>query len=148
MAGYFPDSPRIFIRVQGSPVDIRTATPWNLDRLQHTLSVACVIAQQYSSLNIRHPQHTQTSSSTSTIAAGVWQMQDAIDTVVCTPDDGWRYHPKHLEQFPDKINCVTLHLVGYTRILEFFYYIVTNLFISPIISCELIYKFFYKTYQL
>jgi len=41
----------------------------------------------------------------------------AVDTVVCTPDDGWRYHPKHVEQFPDKINCVTLHLVGY--ILEY-----------------------------
>jgi hypothetical protein len=25
---------------------------------------------------------------------------------------GW-YNPKHVEQFPDKINCVTLHLVGY-----------------------------------
>ena len=34
-------------------------------------------------------------------------------TVVCPPDDEWRYHPKHVEQFPDKINCVTLHLVGY-----------------------------------
>ena len=33
-------------------------------------------------------------------------------------DDGWRYHPKHVRQFPDKINCVTLHLVGY--ILERF----------------------------
>jgi hypothetical protein len=22
------------------------------------------------------------------------------------------YHPKHVEQFPDEINCVTLHLVG------------------------------------
>jgi hypothetical protein len=32
---------------------------------------------------------------------------------ICVPDDGWRYHPKHVEQFPDKINCVTLHLVGY-----------------------------------
>jgi hypothetical protein len=21
--------------------------------------------------------------------------------VVCTPDDGWKYHPKHVEQFPD-----------------------------------------------
>jgi len=20
---------------------------------------------------------------------------------VCAPDDGWRYHPKHVEQFPD-----------------------------------------------
>jgi hypothetical protein len=22
-------------------------------------------------------------------------------TVLCAPDDGWRYHPKHVEQFPD-----------------------------------------------
>jgi hypothetical protein len=28
-------------------------------------------------------------------------MPDAVDTVVCTPDDGWKYHPKHVEQFPD-----------------------------------------------
>jgi len=38
---------------------------------------------------------------------------DAVDTAVCAPDDGWRYHPKHVEQFPVKINCVTLHLVGH-----------------------------------
>jgi len=31
----------------------------------------------------------------------VWQIPDAVDTVVCTPDDGWKYHPKHVEQFPD-----------------------------------------------
>jgi hypothetical protein len=43
----------------------------------------------------------------------------AVDTVVCAPDDGWWYHPKHVEQFPDKINCVTLHLIGY--ILEYSY---------------------------
>jgi hypothetical protein len=24
-----------------------------------------------------------------------------VDTVVCAPDDGWKYHPKHVEQFPD-----------------------------------------------
>jgi hypothetical protein len=30
---------------------------------------------------------------------------------------GWYYHPKHVEKFPDKINCITLHLVGY--ILEY-----------------------------
>jgi hypothetical protein len=29
------------------------------------------------------------------------------------------YHPKHVEQFPDKIKCVTLHLVRY--ILEYYY---------------------------
>jgi len=37
----------------------------------------------------------------------------SVDTVVCAPDDGWRYHPKHVEQFPDKINCVTLRVVVY-----------------------------------
>jgi len=47
------------------------------------------------------------------VAVTVWQIAVAVDTVVCAPDDGWRYHPKHVEQFPDKINCVTLHLVGY-----------------------------------
>jgi hypothetical protein len=31
---------------------------------------------------------------------------------------GW-YQAKHVEQFPDKINCVTLHHVGY--ILEYSY---------------------------
>ena len=47
------------------------------------------------------------------------QIPDAVDTVVCAPDDGRRYHPKHVQQFPDKINCVPLHLVGY--ILEYSY---------------------------
>jgi hypothetical protein len=28
-------------------------------------------------------------------------MPDAVDTVVCAPDDGWKYHPKHVRQFPD-----------------------------------------------
>jgi hypothetical protein len=27
-------------------------------------------------------------------------MPDAVDTVVCAPDV-WKYHPKHVEQFPD-----------------------------------------------
>jgi hypothetical protein len=26
---------------------------------------------------------------------------DAVGTVVCAPDDGWKYHPKHVEQFSD-----------------------------------------------
>ena len=39
--------------------------------------------------------------------------------VAYAPDDGWWYHPKHVEQLTDKINCVTLHLVGY--ILEYDY---------------------------
>jgi hypothetical protein len=40
----------------------------------------------------------------------VIQIPDAVDTVVCAPDDGWKYHPKHEEQFTD-INCVTLQLL-------------------------------------
>jgi len=43
---------------------------------------------------------------------------------VRAPDDGWRYHPKYVEQFSDKINCVTLHLVGY--ILEYSYDVRTH----------------------
>jgi hypothetical protein len=52
---------------------------------------------------VRHPQHTVT-------------IPDAVDTFVCVSDNGWWYHPKHVEQFSDKINCVTLHLVGYIYI--------------------------------
>jgi hypothetical protein len=36
-----------------------------------------------------------------------------LPAVIAAPDDGWWYHPKHVEQFPEKINFVTLHLVGY-----------------------------------
>jgi len=28
-------------------------------------------------------------------------MPDAVDTVTRAPDDGWRYHPKHVERFTD-----------------------------------------------
>jgi hypothetical protein len=31
----------------------------------------------------------------------VRQIPDALDTEVCAPDDGWKCHPKHVEQFPD-----------------------------------------------
>ena len=41
-------------------------------------------------------------------------IRSANDCIYSAPDDGWWYHLKHVEQFPDKINCVTLHLVGYT----------------------------------
>jgi len=26
---------------------------------------------------------------------------DAVITVICAPDDGWSYHPKHVEQFTE-----------------------------------------------
>ena len=35
------------------------------------------------------------------VSITVWQVPDVVDTVVCAPDDGWRYHPKHVEQFPE-----------------------------------------------
>jgi len=53
-------------------------------------------------------------------------LKPALDAVVCAPDDGWWYHPKHVEQFADKINCVMLHLVEY--ILEYFLYITATSF--------------------
>jgi hypothetical protein len=28
-------------------------------------------------------------------------MPDTADTGVCAPDDEWKYHPKHVKQFPD-----------------------------------------------
>jgi len=34
------------------------------------------------------------------------RLPDAVDTVICGADDGWRNNPKHVEQFKDKINCV------------------------------------------
>jgi hypothetical protein len=41
-----------------------------------------------------------TAHSNREIAVTVWQIPDAVGTVVCAPDDGWKYHPKHVEQFP------------------------------------------------
>ena len=35
-----------------------------------------------------------------------WLVPNAVDTVICAPDDGLRNHPKHVEHFTDKINCV------------------------------------------
>jgi len=31
------------------------------------------------------------------VAVTVSHIPDAVDTVVCAPDDGWTYHPKHVE---------------------------------------------------
>jgi len=53
------------------------------------------------------------------IAIIVWQIPGAVDTVVCAPDVGKWYHRKHVEQFLDKINCVTLHLIGH--ILKYYH---------------------------
>ena len=48
------------------------------------------------------------------------QIPDAVDTVVCAPDDGWKYHPKHVEQFPDinkLCNVASCWIYEYTGIL-------------------------------
>ena len=36
------------------------------------------------------------------VAVTVSLMPDTVETVIWAPDDGWRYHPKHVEQFTDK----------------------------------------------
>jgi hypothetical protein len=52
------------------------------------------------------------------------QISDAVNTVVCAPDDGWKFHLKHVEQFPD-INklCNVLSCWIYIRILLGAHYI-------------------------
>jgi hypothetical protein len=82
--------------------------------LQHLVFVTryCYLQLSWNSWNrfqwalggVHNPQHTENGSNSSTIAADnskVWQIPDAVDTVVCALDDLWKYRPKHLEQFPD-----------------------------------------------
>jgi len=57
-----------------------------------------------------------TSSTITTGSSNGRLAPDAVDTVICAPDDGWRNQPKHVEQFKDKIICVQLHLVRQFRI--------------------------------
>jgi hypothetical protein len=47
------------------------------------------------------------------------RLPDAVDTVVCAPDDGWKYYPKHVEQFPDineLCNVASCWIYTYIRI--------------------------------
>jgi len=50
-------------------------------------------------------------------------MPDTVDTVTWAPDDGWRYHPKHVEQFAD-IN--KLYIVASCWIIIDSYYLVRH----------------------
>jgi len=34
-------------------------------------------------------------------AETVLPVPDAVITVICAPDNGWSYHPKHVEQFTE-----------------------------------------------
>jgi len=35
------------------------------------------------------------------VAETVWAVPEAVITVICAPDDGWSYHPKHVEPFTE-----------------------------------------------
>jgi hypothetical protein len=85
--------------------------------VQTTVSTASGICHSVIAI-CRYSERVGTSLSVLWVAITVWQIPDAVDTVVCAPNDGWWYHLKHVEQFPDKINWVTLHLIGY--ILEYY----------------------------
>jgi hypothetical protein len=67
--------------------------------------------------------HTQTGSNSSTIAvdsSNGLKIPDAVDTVVCAPEYGWKYHPKHVELFPDiskLCNFASCWIYEYTGIL-------------------------------
>ena len=41
-------------------------------------------------------------------------MPDAVITVICAPDCGWSYHPKHVKRavYRNISNCIQSHLVG------------------------------------
>jgi len=49
--------------------------------------------------------------STNNCIYSIWYWSNVVATGryrggVETPDDGWRTHPKHVEQFTDIINCI------------------------------------------
>jgi hypothetical protein len=52
----------------------------------------------------------------------LWVAYATVDTVVCAPDYGWKYHPKHVEQFPDinkLCNVASFDMdMSYTRVLH------------------------------
>ena len=45
-------------------------------------------------------------------AQKIWPVPEAVVTVLCTPDDGCGWHPKHVEWTCRIIDCFVLHLVG------------------------------------
>jgi len=60
------------------------------------------------------------------MAVTVRQITDAVDTVVCAPEDGWKYHLKHVEQFPDinkMCNVASCWIYEYIGILLGVHYI-------------------------
>ena len=60
----------------------------------HLSNHNCYLLLSWRSWNSTPPRLQQ-------VAVMVWQVPDAVDTVIWAPDDGWGYHPKHVEQFPE-----------------------------------------------
>jgi hypothetical protein len=50
----------------------------------------------------------------------------AVITVICAPDDGWSYHPKHVEQFTEIQYTVNSHILLDNCIYVFCIYLRTN----------------------
>ena len=67
-------------------------------------------------------QHTQISLISPTTATGsnnVWLVPDAVDRVICAPDDGWGNHPKHVEQILVFCwTCISIYLFLYIKQLD------------------------------
>ena len=61
------------------------------------------------------------------VAVTVSIMPDAVDTVTWAADGGWRYHPKHVEQFADRNK---LYIVTYCWILLDNYWHKTELYVE------------------
>jgi hypothetical protein len=81
----------------------------------------------------------------------VWQIPDAVDTVVCAPDDGWKYRPKHAEQFPDTnklFNVASCWIYGYTGILLGVHYILHISRIRVKKTCETLPVIFRRKHKL
>jgi len=55
-------------------------------------------------------QHGQ--ASLDILEGGSWLVPEVVVTVLCTPDDGCGWHPKHVEWTCRKIDCFVLYLVG------------------------------------
>jgi len=49
-------------------------------------------------------------------AQKIWPVSQAALTVLCTPDDGCGWHPKHVEWTCKIIDCFVFHLVGHLLI--------------------------------
>ena len=60
--------------------------------------------QARTQLHLQHMVFVKPLLLPATIAAGSSNgltSTDAVNAVVCAPDDVWRYHAKHVEQFPE-----------------------------------------------